>query len=218
MKASTRLARIPSSSPAAEPKASNRKACPNAAFSTSLRCAPRATRMPNSRIRLRVISASNAGPYASRDDELHVLAVAAKGIVRYAGSAGDTLELLAAKQGFIHTIATDDAHILCRCVPLRCSGRPQGVALNERSIYVARASPAQPRNRPSNRGDNPARERHHSDGFPAEAAPRAAFDLDSSDWNGLEFPPMLTVGGGSILAAKMVPHFCWVVCAVFCND
>src|SRR6266568_5434480 len=52
MKASTRLARIPRSNPAAEPKASSLKARPNAACITCLRCAPMATRMPNSRRRL----------------------------------------------------------------------------------------------------------------------------------------------------------------------
>jgi len=35
-----------------------------------------------------------------------------------------------------------------------CSGWALGVALNERSIYTASASAAQPRNRPSIRGDN----------------------------------------------------------------
>jgi hypothetical protein len=52
MNATTRVARIPRSNPAAEPNASNLKARPNAAFNTSVRCAPRATRIPNSRSRL----------------------------------------------------------------------------------------------------------------------------------------------------------------------
>src|SRR5438552_17965209 len=51
MKASTRLARIPRNNPAAEPKASNLNARPNAACNTSLCCAPRAIRIPNSRFR-----------------------------------------------------------------------------------------------------------------------------------------------------------------------
>ncbi len=52
IEASTRLARIPRSSPAVEPKASNWKARPSATLNISFRCAPRATRMPNSRRRL----------------------------------------------------------------------------------------------------------------------------------------------------------------------
>ncbi len=52
MDASTRLARIPRSNPAAEPIASNLTARPNAVCNTSLRCAPSARRMPNSRSRL----------------------------------------------------------------------------------------------------------------------------------------------------------------------
>ena len=52
MKASTRLAPIPRSNPAAEPRASNLSARPKAAFSTWVRSAPRAMRIPNSRNRL----------------------------------------------------------------------------------------------------------------------------------------------------------------------
>ncbi len=52
MSDSTRLASIPSINPAAEPKASNLKAGPNAAFNICLRCAPSATRSPSSRSRL----------------------------------------------------------------------------------------------------------------------------------------------------------------------
>lgn len=52
MSDSTRLAGIPSINPAAEPKASNLKAGPNAALNICLRCAPSATRSPSSRSRL----------------------------------------------------------------------------------------------------------------------------------------------------------------------
>src|SRR5438034_9183647 len=52
MEASTRLARIPSSNPAVEPKASNFNARPSAAPNTSFHSAPRAMRIPNSRSRL----------------------------------------------------------------------------------------------------------------------------------------------------------------------
>src|SRR5437660_3464342 len=52
MKASTRLARIPRSNPATEPKVSNLNARPNALCNTSLRRAPKAMRIPSSRSRL----------------------------------------------------------------------------------------------------------------------------------------------------------------------
>src|SRR5579863_4828912 len=52
MKARTRLARIPRSSPAAEPQASNLNARPSAACNTSFGRAPSAMRIPSSRRRL----------------------------------------------------------------------------------------------------------------------------------------------------------------------
>src|SRR5207249_9057172 len=52
MSDSTLVASKPSTKPAAEPKASKRKACPKAIWTTCLRCAPRAILIPSSRRRL----------------------------------------------------------------------------------------------------------------------------------------------------------------------
>src|ERR1700730_18081748 len=52
MEASTRLARMPRSNPATETEAINLNGSPSAACTTSLGCAPRAIRIPNSRLRL----------------------------------------------------------------------------------------------------------------------------------------------------------------------
>src|SRR5882724_3155821 len=71
MKASTRLARIPRSNPAAEPKASNLNARPNAACNTSLRCAPRAIRIPNSFSRLLTECASDSKDASYRQRRAH---------------------------------------------------------------------------------------------------------------------------------------------------
>ena len=92
-------------------------------------------------------------PRGLRDDELHVLAVTAKRIIRDAVTACDCLELLAAKQGFVQVASMMRADCAGAGHSI-CPGRALGVALiNDRSIA---RSPVQ-RNReidPSIRADN----------------------------------------------------------------
>src|SRR5438067_8842489 len=69
-----------------------------------------------------------------RDDELHVLAVTAKRIIGDAIAAGNRLELLAAQQSLIHTIAPM-MHTYCEVRAIKVVGEERRALRSSIALY-----------------------------------------------------------------------------------